>query len=98
MWVLLEYSARSLANNADGSSNMETIVIALNEIGYLVWYDLVNSNRHGVPQRRERVWILAVRVGGKGTNQLRPKCSSSEWHKQAALHIKLLERKPLCLS
>ena len=76
---------------------METIVTAFIEIGDLDWYDLVNSNRHGVPSG-ENAWILAVRVGGKGMNHLRPKLTFPERHKQASLHIKLLERKPLDLS
>ena len=69
-WILLENVARLLAKNADGSSNMITLQKTLNAAGYLIWYEVMNSNRFGVPQRRDRVWIMGLRVQRDSFDQL----------------------------
>src|SRR5690625_4834003 len=33
----------------------------LNEIGYIVDFDVLNSKNFGVPQNRERIFIVAIR-------------------------------------
>ena len=97
-WILLENVACLLAKNADGSSNMITLQKTLNAAGYLFWYEVMNSNRFGVPQRRDSVWILGLRVQRHGFDQLCNNFHFPEWHKQASLFMKLLERDPLDLS
>ncbi|SDB96698.1 DNA (cytosine-5-)-methyltransferase [Shouchella lonarensis] len=62
----------------DGGKTMETMILALNDIGYTVDFTILNSKHFGVPQHRERVFIVALRDDlvdhepwlVKGTNRL----------------------------
>lgn len=45
----------------DKGKTLDTIVHTLNEIGYLVDFDLLNSKHFGVPQSRDRIYIICVR-------------------------------------
>jgi DNA (cytosine-5)-methyltransferase 1 len=45
----------------DKGKTLDTIVQTLNEIGYTVDFDVLNSKYFGVPQNRERIFIAAVR-------------------------------------
>lgn len=56
----------------------ELIINSLNEIGYNSYYDILNAKDFGIPQNRERIFIVSVRkdidnghfafpVGGGGT-------------------------------
>lgn len=45
----------------DKGKTLDTIVQTLNDIGYTVDFDVLNSKYFGVPQNRERIFIAAVR-------------------------------------
>jgi DNA (cytosine-5)-methyltransferase 1 len=45
----------------DKGKTLDTVVTTLNEIGYTVDFDVLNSKYFGVPQNRERIFIVAVR-------------------------------------
>src|SRR5699024_11565295 len=58
---------RSLMENVEGLFSHDkgrtfgTIIQALDELGYVIEWGLFNSKFWGVPQNRERVFILATR-------------------------------------
>lgn len=45
----------------DKGKTLDTIVKALNECGYRVDFNVLNSKYFGVPQNRERIFIVAIR-------------------------------------
>jgi DNA (cytosine-5)-methyltransferase 1 len=45
----------------DGGKTLDTIIQTLAEIGYTVDFEVMNSKYFGVPQNRERIFIVAVR-------------------------------------
>lgn len=45
----------------DKGATLDTIIQTLAEIGYTVDFDVLNSKYFGVPQNRERIFIIAVR-------------------------------------
>ena len=45
----------------DKGKTLDTIVKTLNEIGYRVDFEVLNSKYFGVPQNRERIFIVAIR-------------------------------------
>ena len=45
----------------DSGRTLDTIVKTLNDIGYRVDFDLLNSKYFGVAQNRERIFIVAIR-------------------------------------
>lgn len=45
----------------DKGKTLDTIFQTLNDIGYTVDFDVLNSKYFGVPQNRERIFIVAVR-------------------------------------
>lgn len=45
----------------DKGKTLDTIVKTLNDIGYTVDFEVLNSKYFGVPQNRERIFIIAVR-------------------------------------
>jgi DNA (cytosine-5)-methyltransferase 1 len=55
--ILLE-NVKGLRTNRHGKT-LQTIVKSLEDIGYDVIVQLLNSQDYGVPQNRERVWIYA---------------------------------------
>lgn len=57
--------------NHDKGRTLDTILHAMNEIGYTVDFNVLNSKYFGVPQNRERVFIIALR-----DDLVEP----SEWH------------------
>lgn len=59
-WVLLENVKFML--HLGGGEAMRNITHALEELGYRWAYRVMNSQNFGVPQRRERVYILASRT------------------------------------
>jgi DNA (cytosine-5)-methyltransferase 1 len=59
-WVLLENVKFML--HLGGGEAMANITKALEELGYRWAYRVMNSQNFGVPQRRERVYILASRT------------------------------------
>jgi DNA (cytosine-5)-methyltransferase 1 len=59
-WVLLE-NVRFMLHLGGGEA-MANITAALEDLGYRWAYRVMNSQNFGVPQRRERVYILASRT------------------------------------
>lgn len=57
--VLLE-NVKGLVGHDKGRT-LDTIVQTLNDIGYTVDFEVLNSKYFGVPQNRERIFIVAVR-------------------------------------
>lgn len=57
--VLLE-NVKGLVGHDKGRT-LDTIVKTLNEIGYTVDFNVLNSKYFGVPQNRERIFIVGVR-------------------------------------
>lgn len=45
----------------DKGNTLDVMVKTLNDIGYLVDFDVLNSKHYDVPQNRERIFIVAVR-------------------------------------
>jgi DNA (cytosine-5)-methyltransferase 1 len=45
----------------DKGKTLDTIVTTLNQIGYTVDFNVLNSKYFGVPQNRERIFIIALR-------------------------------------
>ena len=52
--------------NHDGGATFETIIRTLDELGYDVEWQVLNSKNFGVPQNRERVFIIGHLRGGGG--------------------------------
>lgn len=68
--VLFMENVKGLVNHDKGRT-LDTILHAMNEIGYTVDFNVLNSKYFGVPQNRERVFIIALR-----DDLVEP----SEWH------------------
>lgn len=47
--------------NHDGGKTFERIQRELNEIGYKCYYQILNSQDYGVPQRRNRMFLIGVK-------------------------------------
>lgn len=58
-YVLLE-NVKGLISHND-SKSLELILETISSIGYLVDFKILNSKDFGVPQNRERIFILAIR-------------------------------------
>ncbi|GGP13526.1 DNA (cytosine-5-)-methyltransferase [Oceanobacillus neutriphilus] len=58
--VLLLENVKGLVSHDKGKT-LDTIVKTLNDIGYRVDFEILNSKYFGVPQNRERIFIVAVR-------------------------------------
>lgn len=58
--VLFMENVKGLVNH-DSGKTLDTILHAMNEIGYTVDFNVLNSKYFGVPQNRERVFIIALR-------------------------------------
>ena len=57
--------------NHDGGATFETILGALDELGYNVEWQVLNSKNFGVPQNRERVFIIG-HLRGRSTRRIFP--------------------------
>ncbi|CAM3327127.1 Cytosine-specific methyltransferase [Streptococcus pluranimalium] len=57
--------------NHDGGATFETILNTLDELGYNVEWQVLNSKNFGVPQNRERVFLVG-HLRGKRTRRLFP--------------------------
>lgn len=55
----------------DGGRTFRVIIEALDELGYLVEWQVLNSKNHGVPQSRERVYIVG-HLGGRAGRTVFP--------------------------
>ena len=58
-WLILENVKNLLSIN--GGWDLATVLYSLAEIGNHIEYGLLNSKFHGVPQNRERIYIVAYR-------------------------------------
>lgn len=58
--VLLLENVKGLVGHDKGRT-LDTIVKTLNDIGYRVDFEVLNSKYFGVPQNRERIFIVAIR-------------------------------------
>ena len=58
-WIVLENVKNLLSVNRGW--DFATVLCALAEIGYHLEYGLLNSRFHGVPQNRERIYLVAYR-------------------------------------
>lgn len=60
-WVVLENVKQLLSN--DGGRTIETILQSLRDLGYQPEYRVLNALNFGLPQKRERVLIVANNAG-----------------------------------
>ena len=72
--VLLE-NVKGLLSH-DSGRTFKTIITALAELGYAVEWQVLNAKNFGVPQNRERVFIIG-HLGGFGGRQVFPITSSN---------------------
>ena len=68
-YIVLE-NVKGLLNHEKGRT-FSTIIISLQELGYDVEWVLLNSKFHGVPQNRERIFIVAD-LGERGRSKILP--------------------------
>lgn len=61
----------------DGGKTFQTIIGVLSDIGYFVEWQVLNSKDFGVPQNRERVFIVG-HLGGYGGRKIFPLGQNSE--------------------
>ena len=74
-YLLLE-NVKGLLNH-DGGATFETILGALDELGYNVEWENINSKNFGVPQNRERVLIIG-HLRGECTRRVFPLSKSGQ--------------------
>lgn len=60
MFMLLE-NVKGLVSHDKGKT-LETILATLQELGYYVNYEIRNSKNYGVPQNRERIFLLCKHI------------------------------------
>lgn len=73
----------------DGGNTLKTVQNILDKIGYNVHYKVLNTRNFGLPQNRERVYIVALRKDLKNSNNFTfPKVNLS------SSLIEFLEEKP----
>lgn len=72
-YLFLE-NVRGLLNH-DGGATFETIIRTLDELGYDVEWQVLNSKNFGVPQNRERVFIIG-HLRGECTRRIFPLSST----------------------
>src|SRR5690625_5193157 len=58
--ALLLENVKGLVNH-DRGNTLDVMIETLNDIGYVVDFDVLNSKYFGVPQNRERIFIVAIR-------------------------------------
>ena len=58
--VLFLENVKGLVGHDKGKT-LDVIIKALNDIGYLVDYEVLNSKGYGVPHNRQRIFIIAIR-------------------------------------
>lgn len=72
-WVVLENVRNLLSVN--GGKDFARVLHTLAESGYDVEYQVLNSKHFGVPQNRERVFVVG-HFGGRGTGKIFPICGA----------------------
>ena len=63
--------------NHDGGATFATIITAMAELGYSVEWQVLNSKNFGIPQHRQRVFIIG-HLGGRSGQQIFPVCPYGE--------------------
>lgn len=58
--VLFLENVRNFASHDNGNT-LKVVRETLNEIGYNLWYQVLNASHFGLPQNRERIYMIAVR-------------------------------------
>src|SRR5690625_3320133 len=58
--ALLLENVKGLINHDKGNT-LDTMIKTLNDIGYVIDFDVITSKYFGVPQNRERIFIVAIR-------------------------------------
>ncbi|WP_062050365.1 DNA cytosine methyltransferase [Bacillus sp. JCM 19034] len=58
--ILLLENVRNFEKHDDGNT-LKTVKAVLDEIGYDVWHKVLNASHFGLPQNRERIYIIAIR-------------------------------------
>ena len=66
-YFLLE-NVKNLVAHDDGKT-FKTIIQTLNEVGYTIDFTIINSQEAGLPQNRERTYIVGI-LGGKETEMV----------------------------
>lgn len=69
--VLLE-NVKNFARHDNGKT-LQVVINTLNELGYYVYYKVLNASHYGVPQKRERIYILAIRLDVQAKDYSFPK-------------------------
>lgn len=67
--IAIENVKNLAAKNAGGKTNLEVVVERLNALGYAVQCNILPSHRYGVPQSRDRWWILGFLVSSQPIDQ-----------------------------
>ena len=58
--ILFLENVKNLISHNDGET-IKVIKKTLNEIGYNIYYEVINASYYGIPQSRERVFIIGIR-------------------------------------
>lgn len=66
----------------DNGNTFKTIIATLAELGYSIEWQVLNSKNFGVPQNRERVFIVG-HLGGETPRQIFPITESPRLHKES---------------
>ena len=74
--LLFAENVRGLLSH-DRGNTFETIITEMDEMGYDVEWQVLNSKHFGVPQNRERVFILGHKRGGVCERKVFPLADSS---------------------
>ncbi|NCO76230.1 MAG: DNA (cytosine-5-)-methyltransferase [Cyanobacteria bacterium] len=72
--LLILENVKNFATHDNGKT-LKVIIKTLNNIGYDVFYKVLNASNFGVPQKRERIYILGFRKDLRVKNFTFPECN-----------------------
>ena len=82
----------------DKSNTIKTVLNTFNELGYYIDFNIFNSKNYGVPQNRERIYIVGKRKdlvpSPKFHEKKKRKIKVDEIHNWAVEHIEFVELLP----